>query len=142
MAVGDGAHERVEVAGVVLVVGGLELGDAVDEGLGVGADRGQGRWRQVVGVGRRGVVLERLVVGNVVVLVAVVGGPGSGAPGAADGYADRVNGVAQPLVRGRWSGELALELVRDEGAGRLRAAGRRRGEGGGGREAALEPAPA
>jgi hypothetical protein len=35
-----------------------------------------------------------------------------------------VHGVAQALVAGRWGGELALELVGDERAGRLGAAGR------------------
>jgi hypothetical protein len=133
----DGAHQRVEVADVVLVVGGVELRHAVDVALGVRADRGQRRRWQVVRVGRRGVVLERLVVRNVVVLVAVVGRARSDAAGAADGRADRVDGVAQALVAGRRGGELALELVGDERAGRLGAAGRG-GEARGRRKAALE----
>src|SRR6266849_230789 len=70
--VGDGPHQGVEVAGVVVVVGGVELRDAADEALRVGADRRQRCRRQVVRVGGRGVVLERLVVGDVVVLGAVV----------------------------------------------------------------------
>src|SRR5262249_57477120 len=54
---------------------------------------------------------------------------------------DRAHCVAQALVGGGLGGELALELVGDERAGGLGAAGRG-GEGGGGPEAALEPAPA
>jgi len=37
--VADGAYQRSEIAEVVLVIGGVELGAAVDEGLGVGSDR-------------------------------------------------------------------------------------------------------
>ena len=71
----------------------------------------------MVRVGGRGVVLERLVVGDVVVLVAEV----AGVPPRAD--ADRVDGVAQRLVgcvrRHDLAGEDAAELVRRERAGRL-----------------------
>ena len=50
----DGGDELVEVAHVVLVVGGVELRDAVDEVLGVGADGAQrsDRDRAVGGLGR------------------------------------------------------------------------------------------
>src|SRR5262249_7297922 len=99
-----------------------------------GADRRQRGGRQVVRVGGRGVVLERLVVGDVIVLVAVV-------TGAADARADWGDGVAQGLVRCGGRGELALELVRDERTGGLGATGGG-GVAGGGLEPALEPAPA
>src|SRR5665213_780386 len=77
--------------------------------------------------GRR-VVLERLVVGDVVVLVSIVRRTGDGSAGAAQCRTDRMHRVAQPLVRGWCHRELALELVR--------------GEGGRWPEPTLEPAPA
>lgn len=79
-----GAHQRIEVTEIVLVIGGVELGLSVAEGLGVGTDRGQRRRRQVVRIRRRCVVLERLVMGDVVVLVAVVRAAGDGAAGTAE----------------------------------------------------------
>ena len=86
-ALADRGDQLVEVARVVLVVRRVELRHAADVGLGVGADRLQpgervltgcaGRDGQVVRVGGRGVVLERLVVRDVVVLVPVLTGPGA-----------------------------------------------------------------
>src|SRR5665213_3716735 len=91
--------------------------------------------------GRR-VVLERLVVGDVVVLVSIVRRTGGGSAGAAQCRTDRMHRIAQPLIGRRGHRELALELVRGERARRLRAAGGRRREGGGWPETTLEPAPA
>ena len=100
----------------------------------------QRRGRQVVRVRRRRVVVERLVVRDVVVLVAVL-------TGAAQCDADRRHGVADALVRRVRDAVLepgVLELVRDERRRRLaRVAGRgeRVGVRGARPEAALEPTP-
>src|SRR5262245_54237793 len=91
-------------------------------------------------VRRRRVVVERPVVGAVGGLVAVVVRAGGGTANAANRDADRVYRVAQTLVRRRRLGELALELVRCKGAGRLRSTGRL-SEGGRRPVATLEPAP-
>ena len=69
-----------------------------------------GRDRQVVRVGRRGVVLERLVVRDVVVLVAPLAG-------AAESDADRVHRVAQRLVRRVRRDVLAGEAAPENSSG-------------------------
>ena len=147
----DRRHQLIEVAGVVLVVGGVELRRPLDVGLGVPADALEprdsvaagavGRHRQVMRVGGRGVVLERLVVRDVVILVAPLAG-------AAERGAHRVNRVAQRLVGGVGgdvlAGEVPGELVGDERRRRLSAvAGCGRGcrELGRRGKATFEPAP-
>jgi hypothetical protein len=94
----------------------------------------------VVRVGGRGVVLERLVMRDVVILVAVVVGTGGRPADPADRDANRVHRIAETLVGRRLDGELSLELVGYEGGGRLRASGRG-GEAGRWPETTLEPAP-
>ena len=100
----DGGDQGVEVAHVVLVVGRVELAGRRR----VGPDGGQGGRGQVVGVGRRGVVLERLVVGDVVGLGAPLAGPPERRP-------DRVGGAADRLRDAGW-----LRVVREGRVGRSR----------------------
>ena len=146
VAARDRGHQLIEVADVVLVVGRIELRLAVHIGLRVVTDlleAGErvhavrpGRDCQMVRVGRRGVVLERLLVVAVVVVVAELAR-------FAEGRTNRVVGVAQATLGGVRDGLVegrVRELVRNEVARGLGATARQRKRGRRS-EPALEVAP-